>query len=56
MFLHFQKHWVFTKRRGKYGGMVVNFYEGKEKKAKHRREATFIWCQTQLSGEIHLNI
>jgi hypothetical protein len=36
--------------------MVVNFYEEKEKKAKRCREATFICCQTQLSGEIYLKI
>jgi hypothetical protein len=28
----------------------------KKKKAKRCREATFIWCQTQLSGEINLKI
>jgi hypothetical protein len=36
--------------------MVGNFYEEKEKKAERRREDTFIWCQTQLSWEIHLKI
>jgi hypothetical protein len=28
----------------------------KRKKAKRCREATFIWCQNQLSGEINLEI
>ena len=32
MCLHFKKHWVFIKRCGKYGRMVVNFYEEKDKK------------------------
>jgi len=50
MCLHFKKRLVFTKRREKYERMVVNFYEEKEKKVK------FIWCQNQLSGEIHLEI
>jgi len=56
MCLHFKKHWGFTKRRGKYGRVVVNFFEEKEKKAERCRETTFTWCQTQLSGEVHLKI
>jgi hypothetical protein len=56
MRLHSKKHWVFTKRGEKYGRMVVNFYEGKDKNSQKLSRSNFYLSQNQLSGEIHLEI
>ena len=41
MCLHFKKHWVFIKRCGKYGRMVVNFYEEEDKKNQALSRSNF---------------